>query len=284
MRGGVGPGRTGSPQFPGAGRAQGVREPPSPPQVGAPPDPCPVPPQLCISTVAVMITGARPEDTGPPANTHPRAHSRVCPCTHTQTHAGPSFTRAGRLRAQPVGEGLCPGPRSPGTHAGRGPAPTAGDCAQRATDKARPPPGSHPTRPHVPQPTQPPQLSSLPGQSPVWGMQGPHRFPRGAYPGRQPSVPRGSLEPRVFPWGPEGGRWPRLGLSGPGWAQARAHLGTMRGPHQGRSRREGAPLLTTALGRGRPPLHGPGGQACQMAALSPGCPFLGGQRGKPPRS
>ena len=39
LRGGVGPGRTGSPQFPGAGRAQGVQEPPTPHRWGLPQTP-----------------------------------------------------------------------------------------------------------------------------------------------------------------------------------------------------------------------------------------------------
>lgn len=155
----MGPGRTGSPQFPGAGRAQGVREPPNTPQVGAPPDPCPVPPQLCISTVAIMITGARPEDTGPPANTHPRAHSRVCPCTHTQTHTGPSLTRAGCLRAQPVGEGRHSGggavPRPPAHQA---PTQAGARLPQRATA-----PSGQPTGPgHRRAPTQPVPASRSP--------------------------------------------------------------------------------------------------------------------------
>lgn len=180
LRGGVGPGRTGSPQFPGAGRAQGVREPPNTPQVGAPPDPCPVPPQLCICTVAMMITGARPEDTGPPANTPTCTLTRVPMQTHTDARW--PFTHTGGKTEGPAcgggetqwGRSCAQAPRSPGTHAGRGPAPTAGNCAQWATDRARPPPGPHPTCPRVLQHTQHPQLSSLPGQSPVWGMQGPH--------------------------------------------------------------------------------------------------------------
>lgn len=65
------------------------------------------------------------------------------------------------------------------------------------------------------------------------GNAGTPSFPTGHVPGKQLSIPRGSLKPRVLPRGPEGGRWPLLGLSGPGWAQARALPGTRRGPHQG---------------------------------------------------
>lgn len=68
-----------------------------------------------------------------------------------------------------MGEGLCPAP------------------VHQATMQA---PSGEPTGPGHPQaPAGHPELRFLPGQSPVWGMQRPHCFPRAAYPEEQLSIP-----------------------------------------------------------------------------------------------
>ena len=185
-----------------------------------------------------------------PTRTHTAAH---WPFTHT----------GGRLRPRLWGRGCARAP------------------AHQAPTQA---PSGGPTGPGHPRaPAGPPELRSLPGQSPVWGMQGPHRFPRGTYLGNSCPSPEAASSPECFPGGRRaagGPSWDSQGLGGLRPVPFREQGGA---PTRGRSRREGAPLFTTALGRGRPPLHGPGGQACQMALLSPGRPVLGGQRGKPLR-
>ena len=79
----------------------------------------------------------------------------------------------------------------------------------------------------------------------------------------------------MLPWGPEGGRWPLLGLSGPGWAQAPALPGTRRGPHEGQVPERSCASLYNGPGRRATPTSrtwGPGlsNGLFQLRPSSPG--------------
>lgn len=121
------------------------------------------------STVAMMINGARPEDPGQNQHT-PRAHSHVCPRTHTDAH-WPFTHTGGRLRPRLWARGCA---RAPAHQA-----PTQAPSGDRA---GPPPPGPR---------AGPPELRFPPPvQSSVWGCRDLHRFPRGTYLGEQLSIPR----------------------------------------------------------------------------------------------
>ena len=188
------------------------------------------------------------------------------PCTHTDTHW--PFTRTGgRLRPRLWGRGGAVGPRPPFTrHPRRLP---VGNRQGRAT----------------PRPPQDPLSSvSSQGRAQFGGCRDPI-VSQGAHTlGNSCPSPEAASSPECFPGGRRAAGGPSWGSQGPGGLRPLPFQEQGGAPTRGRSRREAAPLFTTALGGGRPPLHGPGGQACQMASFSSGRPVLGGQREKPPRS
>ena len=115
-RGGMGPRQGRLPRAPSRARqsrvahvprgrqgTQGLRALLGLPHVGVPQ----TPPQSHLKalhlTVTTRMTGAKPEDTGPPTNTHTCVHTHTR--AHAHTRAGPSFTWRGAWRAQPAREG-----------------------------------------------------------------------------------------------------------------------------------------------------------------------------------
>ena len=213
----------------------------------------------------MTVTGAEPEDTGQ------SQHTPTCPVTrvsmHTHRHTLALHSHGRKTEAQAVGEG-----RRSGAQASVYQAPTqapSGNRQGRATPRA---------------PQDPLSSVSSQGRAQFGGCrdpivsQGVHTL------GNSCPSPEAASSPECFPGGRRAAGGPSWGSQGPGGLRPLPFQEQGGAPTRGRSRREAAPLFTTALGGGRPPLHGPGGQACQMASFSSGRPVLGGQRGKPPRS